>query len=157
MFIVLRPARYVDENEAVEFGEIHLFISRHYAITVRHGEASGLHAARRRLEETELLDAGSAAVAWAVLDKVVDDYRPVVEGIDNDIVEVEQEIFARGADSTQRIYFLKREVIEFHRAVVAAAAAARGARAWCIPAHERRSCAATSATSPTTPGGSTSR
>jgi magnesium transporter len=52
-----------------------------------------------------------------VLDKVVDDYLPVVEGIDNDITEVEQDIFARGGDSTERIYFLKREVIEFHRAV----------------------------------------
>ena len=52
-----------------------------------------------------------------MLDKVVDDYLPVVEGIDNDIQEVEQDIFAGGDDSTERIYFLKREVIEFHRAV----------------------------------------
>ena len=64
-----------------------------------------------------LLDHGVGAVAWAVLDKVVDDYTPVVDGIDNDIQEVEQDIFAGGSDSTQRIYFLKREVIEFHRAV----------------------------------------
>jgi magnesium transporter len=64
-----------------------------------------------------MLDRGPAAVAWAVLDKVVDDYLPVVEGIDNDIQEVEQEIFTAGDDSTQRIYFLKREAIEFHRAI----------------------------------------
>jgi magnesium transporter len=64
-----------------------------------------------------MLEHGVGAVAWAVLDKVVDDYLPVVEGIDNDIQEVEQDIFARGDDSTERIYFLKREVIEFHRAV----------------------------------------
>ena len=86
-------------------------------IAVRRGEASELHPARRRLEASDLLGYGPGAVAWAVLDKVVDDYRPVVEGIDNDIQEVEQDIFARGADSTQRIYFLKREVVEFHRAV----------------------------------------
>jgi magnesium transporter len=117
VFIVLRPARYVDETESVEFGEIHLFLARHYAIAVRHGEASELKPARRRLEGSELLDHGVGAVAWAVLDKVVDDYAPVVDGIDNDIQEVEQDIFAGGTDSTQRIYFLKREVIEFHRAV----------------------------------------
>jgi magnesium transporter len=117
VFIVLRPARYVDETESVEFGEIHLFLARHYAIAVRRGEASELKPARRRLEQSELLARGPGAVAWAVLDKVIDDYAPVVLGIDNDIQEVEQDIFARGADSTERIYFLKREVIEFHRAV----------------------------------------
>ncbi len=117
VFIVLRTARYDDETESVEFGEIHLFLAPHYAIAVRHGMASELKPARRRLEQSEMLAHGVGAVAWAVLDKVVDDYLPVVEGIDNDIQEVEQDIFARGDDSTERIYFLKREVIEFHRAV----------------------------------------
>ena len=117
VFIVLRTACYVDETESVEFGEIHLFLARHYAIAVRHGTASELKPARRRLEQSEMLEHWVGAVAWAVLDKVVDDYLPVVEGIDNDIQEVEQDIFARGDDSTERIYFLKREVIEFHRAV----------------------------------------
>jgi magnesium transporter len=116
VFIVLRPARYDDETESVEFGEIHLFLARRYAIAIRRGEASELRPARMRLERSELLRHGPGAVAWAVLDKVVDDYEPVVEGIDTDIQEVEQDVFARGDDSTQRIYFLKREVIEFHRA-----------------------------------------
>ena len=117
IFMVLKTARYVDETETVEFGEIELFVSRRYVIAVRHGEASELTGVRRRLEESDLLHHGPAAVAWAILDKVVDDYAPVVEGIDNDIQEVEQEIFASGSDSTERIYFLKREAIEFHRAV----------------------------------------
>ncbi|MGH2951585.1 MAG: magnesium/cobalt transporter CorA [Solirubrobacterales bacterium] len=117
-FVVLRPARYVDDREEVEFGEINLFLSRTYVIAVRHGEASGLGVARRRLEgNPELLEFGAAAAVWAILDQVVDDYQPVVDGIENDIEEVEGEIFAERSDSTQRIYFLKREVIEFHRAV----------------------------------------
>jgi magnesium transporter len=117
-FVVLRPARYDDEREVVEFGEIMLFLSSTYVIAVRHGEASGLGEARKRLEgNPEMLELGAAAAVWAILDKVVDDYQPVVDGIENDIEEVETEIFAERADSTQRIYFLKREVIEFHRAV----------------------------------------
>jgi magnesium transporter len=118
-FVVLRTARYNDDREEVEFGEINLFRGVGYAIVVRHGEASDLTGARRRLEaRPELLGEGPAAVAWAVLDKVVDDYMPVVAGIDNDIQEVEEEVFATGhGESTQRIYFLKREVIEFHHAV----------------------------------------
>jgi magnesium transporter len=118
LFIVLRTTRYDDAEEEVEFGEIHLFVGSGYVITVRRGEASDLALARRRLEERpELLRSGPAAVVWAIVDKVVDDYAPVVAGIENDIEEVEQEIFEEGADATQRIYFLKREVIEFHRAV----------------------------------------
>ena len=118
LFIVLRTARYDDAKEEVEFGEIHLFVGSDYVVAVRHGEASELTGARKRLEEHEnLLEAGPGAVVWAIVDKVVDDYTPVVDGIDNDIEEVEEEIFGQQADSTQRIYFLKREVIEFHRAV----------------------------------------
>ena len=117
-FIVLRTARYLDEKEEVEFGEIHLFLGAGYAIVVRHGDASELTGARRRLEQRpELLAEGPGAVAWAVVDKVVDDYMPVVEGIENDIGEVEADIFEGKGESTQRIYFLKREVIEFHHAV----------------------------------------
>lgn len=117
VFMVLRTARYVDESESVDFGEIHVFVSARYVIAVRTGEASELKGVRLRLEESGLLGHGPSAVSWAIVDKVVDDYRPVVEGIDNDIQEVEQEIFTGGSDSTERIYFLKREAIEFHRAV----------------------------------------
>jgi magnesium transporter len=117
-FVVLKTARYDDAAEEVEFGEINLFIGTGYVIAVRHGEASVLGPARTRLEQhPDLLKTGAAAAVWAILDKVVDDYGPVVAGIENDIEEVEDDIFSRRADSTQRIYFLKREVIEFHRAV----------------------------------------
>src|SRR5919198_4216798 len=118
-FVVLKTARYDEAEERVHFGEVHIFLGRGYAITVRHGEASSLKPARQRLEGqyAELLDAGPAAVAWAVLDQVVDDYEPVTEGIDDDIEEVEEDVFTGKGDSSQRIYFLKREVIEFHRSV----------------------------------------
>ena len=117
-FVVLKTARYDDEREEVEFGEINVFLGPGYAIAVRHGAASELGPARRRLEaRPELIEVGPAAAAWAILDKVVDDYEPVAAGIDNDIAEVEQEVFSGDQDVTQRIYFLRREVIEFHRAV----------------------------------------
>jgi magnesium transporter len=117
-FIVLRTARYDDASEAVEFGEVELFLGSGYVLTVRHGAASELGPARRRLEERpELLREGPVSVVWAVTDKIVDDYIPVVDGIDNDIQEVEEQVFAGEGNATQRIYFLKREVIEFHRAV----------------------------------------
>ena len=60
---------------------------------------------------------GPAAVLWAILDKVVDDYAPVVEGLERDIEEVEATVFSGAAAPTERIYFLRREATDFYRAV----------------------------------------
>jgi magnesium transporter len=117
-FVVLRTARYDDDREQVDFGEIHIFAGPGYAVTVRHGEQSDLRPARQRLEaRPELLEEGSLSVVWAVLAQVVDDYEPVAEGLTADIEDAEVRVFEGGADQTERIYFLKREVIEFFRAL----------------------------------------
>jgi magnesium transporter len=117
-FVVLRTARYIDEREEVEFGEISVFMGPSFVITVRQGSASDLHDARLRLEQRpKLLQEGPPAVLWAIVDTVVDDYAPVVEGLERDIEEVERTVFAGSAAPTQRIYFLRREVSDFYRAV----------------------------------------
>jgi len=117
LFVVLRPARYVDESETVEFGEVHVFVGEDFVVTVRHGKASELGKVRKRLEgEPELLQRGPVAVLYAVMDQVVDDYGPVVAGLENDIGEIETEVFGGNASVSRRIYELSREVIEFQRA-----------------------------------------
>jgi magnesium transporter len=119
-FVALRSARYIDAEERVDFGEIHLFLGRGYVVTVRHGEASALRQVRATLEaRPDLLSHGPVAVMWGVLDRVVDDYEPVVAGLDDDIAEVEESVFqpVRRHDPTERIYFLRREVVDFWRAV----------------------------------------
>jgi magnesium transporter len=117
LFCVLRPARYVDETEAVEFGEVHVFAGPQFVITVRHGEAPDLAAVRRGLERRPvLLRRGPVAILHAIMDRVVDDYAPVVAGVENDIDEIEDEVFGVGADVSRRIYELTREVIAFQRA-----------------------------------------
>jgi magnesium transporter len=116
-FVVLKPARYVDETETVEFGEIHVFVGSDFVITVRHGKASALDGVRERLEsEPDLLRRGSVAVLYAIMDEVVDDYAPVVEGLENDIDEIETEVFGGKPEVSRRIYQLSREVIQFQRA-----------------------------------------
>jgi magnesium transporter len=118
LFVVLRPARYVDESETVEFGEIHAFVGRDFVVTVRHGEASALDRVRKRLEaEPALLRRGPEAVLYATMDRVVDDYAPVVAGLENDVDEIETEVFSGNAGVSRRIYELSREVIEFGRAI----------------------------------------
>jgi magnesium transporter len=117
-FAILRTARYDPVREEVEFGEISLFLAPSFVITVRLGIASELHGARLRLEKhPELLQAGPISVLWAILDKVVDDYAPVVEGLEGDIEEIESTVFAGAVAQTERIYFLRREVSDFFRAV----------------------------------------
>ncbi len=117
LFCVLRPARYIDEAETVEFGEVHIFAGPHFVITVRHSEAPDLAAVRQSLEtRPDLLRRGPVAILHAIMDRVVDDYAPVVAGVENDIDEIEDEVFGGGDDVTRRIYELLREVIAFQRA-----------------------------------------
>jgi magnesium transporter len=118
LFTVLRTARYDEEREEVEMGEVSVFLSRRFVITVRQGKASDLHGARLRLEaHPEFLREGSGAVLWAILDTIVDGYAPVIEGLEGDVEEVEQTVFSGAAAPTERIYLLRREATEFYRAV----------------------------------------
>lgn len=117
LFVVLRAARYMDAVEQVDFGELHLFVGPDFVLSVRHGEAPNLAPVRRRLEaDPGLLCRGTEAVLYAILDAVVDGYAPVVAGLQNDIDEIETEVFHGDPQVSRRIYELSREVIEFQRA-----------------------------------------
>ncbi len=118
LFVVLRPARYLDDVERVEFGELHLFVGPNFVVTVRHAESPDLARVRKRLEqEPDLLTLGPQAVLYAVLDQVVDEYAPVAAGLENDIDEIEDQLFGGDAEVSRRIYELSREVIQFQRAI----------------------------------------
>jgi magnesium transporter len=117
LFVVLKAARYRDEAEEVEFGEVHLFLGPNFAITVRHSESPDLSRVRRRLEsDPALLAKGTEAVLYAILDAVVDGYSPVVAGLANDIDEIETEVFRGDPGVSRRIYELSQEVLDFQRA-----------------------------------------
>jgi magnesium transporter len=117
LFVVLRPARYLDDAEEVDFGELHVFVGRDFVLTVRHSETPDLAVVRRRMEsDPGLLARGPEAVLYAILDAVVDGYAPVVAGLQNDIDEIETEVFRGEASVSRRIYELSREVVEFQRA-----------------------------------------
>src|SRR5262252_2446409 len=116
--VILRTARYDDAAEEVEFGEISVFLAPTFVITVRQGVASELRGARQRLEQRpELLAAGSFSALWAILDQVVDDYAPVVAGLERDIDQIEATVFSGTVAPTERIYSLRSEATDFYRAV----------------------------------------
>ena len=118
-FVVLKTVRYDEPTQQVELGDVMLFLGDGFVVTVRHGPARALSGIRKRLErEPELLECGPYSVLYAVADAVVDDYSEILAAVEDDIEEVEERVFSpvRGNDAP-RIYNLKREIIEFRRAV----------------------------------------
>ncbi|WAC67088.1 magnesium and cobalt transport protein CorA [Agrococcus sp. SL85] len=117
LFLVLRPAWYVDATETVHFGEVHVFIGPSFVVTVRHAAKPELTGVRTRMEASpELLRLGPESVLYAVLDQIVDGYSPVVAGLENDIDEIEDSLFGGDEQVSRRIYELLSEVIGFQRA-----------------------------------------
>jgi magnesium transporter len=114
--VVVKTARYVDPKEMIEVGEVSVFVAPDFVITVRHGNAD-LAAVRRRLESRpDLLAHGPGAVLYAIVDHMVDGYMEAAHGFDEDVREVELQVFGEGHNPTERIYKLEREVLEFQAA-----------------------------------------
>ncbi|MEU2897565.1 magnesium and cobalt transport protein CorA [Streptomyces sp. NPDC088106] len=130
LFTVFKTVHYLDHerlsasSEVVETGEVMCFTGRDFFITVRHGGQGSLRALRHRLQDDpELMAKGPSAVLHAIADHVVDGYIAVADAMQDDIDEVETKVFSPGRKGTPRgtdageIYQLKREVLEFKRAV----------------------------------------
>ncbi|RHW25355.1 magnesium and cobalt transport protein CorA [Nocardioides immobilis] len=120
LFLSLKTLWYVDEDDAVETGEINLFVGEDFVITVRHGRGSQLRDARHDLEGKQtVLSHGPSAVVYAVCDTVVDGYLAVMEELQIDVDEVETSVFSeQRTNDSVRIYTLKRELAEVRRAVL---------------------------------------
>ena len=113
--IVLRTARYVDRDETISLGELTVLVWNDAIIAVRYGHASPLTRLRAELEaDPERLDSGPLGVMVAIIAQVVADYSPALDGFENDLIEVEQDVFTEGgAQPVRRLYRLKREVRGF--------------------------------------------
>ena len=120
LFMILKTLWYVDEHDAVETGEINLFVGDNFVVTVRHGAGGGLHEARIALEGMRhVLSHGTSAVVYAVCDQVVDRYEEVAGSLVVDVDEVEASVFGtERTNDSARIYVLKRELAEMRRAVL---------------------------------------
>lgn len=114
LFLVLRTAKYLDNEENVDFGEIQVFVTPRAVLHVRHKAPSKLVNVRAQLEaRPERLSCGPGAVLHAIVDRVVDGYEPVVDGLEQDVREVERQVFNRhlGDNPVERVYGLMRTVL----------------------------------------------
>lgn len=120
VFIVLRTAQMNFKKHHIDFGETHFFLGSNFIVNVRHGSSLSYKEVRSRCEGTpELLSKGPAFALYAVMDSIVDQYFPVIEAMEQELVEVEEQIFGskptRG--TTQRVYELKRELLEVKQVI----------------------------------------
>ena len=118
LFLVVKTVGYRHDAEQLELGEVLVFVGPDFLITVRHGAAGGLGDVREHLEQRpELLALGPGAALHALVDRIVDAYEPVADGLRDDIEELEAEIFStQRGNPVERIYRLRREVLQFGRA-----------------------------------------
>lgn len=118
VFFVLKPLRYIEATSDIETGELMAFVGDHFLVTVRRGEASPLAAIRARIEQTpEVLAQGPMGTLHAIVDSIVDDYRAIDVEIAADLDDIEAAVFSGNAIPSGAVYRLKREVLEFRRAV----------------------------------------
>ena len=113
--VVLRTARYVDREEKISLGELTLLVTERAVISIRYGHASPLSKLRHELEaEPELLQAGPTAVLVAIIEQVIADYSPALNGFEQDVIEVERDVFSDGGPQpVRRLFRLKSEVRTF--------------------------------------------
>ncbi|HEX8357161.1 MAG TPA: magnesium/cobalt transporter CorA [Segetibacter sp.] len=119
VFIVLRTAQ-MNTSQHIDFGETHFFLGNNFIVTLRHGSSIAYSEVRAKCEKTpDLLGQGPGFALYAVMDSIVDQYFPVIEALEQELMSVEEKIFGEkpSRETTQRIYDLKRELLEVKRAI----------------------------------------
>ena len=116
LFIVARTAQA--EGDHIVYGETHIFIGPNYVVTIRHGSARGHTQLRAQLEASpQQLKHGPDFILHGVLDFIVDGYIPIIDAIEDKVLEMEQvalDSFLSRADIT-RLFQLRRELLKFSR------------------------------------------
>ena len=135
LFVVLKPVSYVDSREVIEVSEVAVFLGEDFVVTVRHGASTVLQQVRQQLELGDgTAQLGPVCVLYNAADHVVDEYERAIAAIDDDIAEIEAQVFSTASgDHAERIYELKREVLEFRRAVAPLAAPLAGLATGSVP------------------------
>ena len=125
VFVVLKPVVYLEDQERLDVSELAVFVGPRFVVTVRHGGSTVLKAVREDLDGggQDAVASGPSGVLYRAADLVVDEYERAIAAIDDDIAEIEAQVFSPDSgDHAQRIYSLKREVLELRRAVAPLAA-----------------------------------
>ena len=116
LFVLARTAQF--EGDQITYGETAIFVGRNHIITVRHGSGRGHTDLRAQLEAApKLLAHGVDYVLHGVLDFIVDGYLPIVETIEEDVLDIEQRAIDNFLDRDQvtHLFHLRRQLTRFQR------------------------------------------
>lgn len=119
LFVVARTAQM--ERGRIAFGETHLFVGRGYIVSVRHGASASYAAVRERCEAfAKALSHGETYILYAILDFIVDNYRPVLEATRAEVEALEDTVFRAtpGRSDIERLYALRRDLLRLRSAIV---------------------------------------
>jgi len=119
VFLAIRTAQLAG-GERIDFGETHLIAGKGFIISIRHGASASYTPVRARCERSpELMRIGESFVIYAILDFVTDNYFPVLDAIEEELEEIENEIFAAtpANEKIERIYRLRVELQGMRRVV----------------------------------------
>lgn len=117
-FVVARTAQMT--REGIAFGETHIFVGRGYVVSVRHGASTSYRIVRNRCEASPgSLSQGEDYILYAILDFIVDNYRPVIDRIQAEVDVLEEEVVGHSRQHGQmdELYRLRRELLRLKRAV----------------------------------------
>ena len=118
LFLVLHTATLAEGG--VDFGETHVFVGQRFLVTVRHGASIGLNNVRRRCASLPgQLAKGPSFALYSIMDFIVDNYMPVVEGLQERFDALEQAIFEQrpSRQTLEGLYELKRELLRLHAVI----------------------------------------
>ncbi len=120
VFVVLKPVDYIDHTEIVQVSEVAIFVGPGFVVTVRHGPTTVLRDVRAEFDAgSDLSELGPSGVLYRIADLVVDQYEQTIDYINEDVDEIEAQVFSGDeGDHAERIYKLKREISLFRRAVL---------------------------------------
>jgi magnesium transporter len=118
LFVVARTAQ-MSEGQ-IAFGETHIFVGSGYVVSIRHGASTSYKAVRERCESCpSALAQGEDYILYAILDFIVDNYRPVIDCIQSEVDDLEEEVLRKSLPRREfdRLYRLRRDLLRLRRAV----------------------------------------
>jgi magnesium transporter len=118
LFVVARTAQMAEDQ--IAFGETHLFVGTGYVVSVRHGASTSYKAVRDRCESCPMsLAKGEDYILYAILDFIVDNYRPVIDCIQAEVDGLEEEVLRKSLARREfdHLYRLRRDLLRLRRAV----------------------------------------
>jgi magnesium transporter len=121
LFVVAKPVHFLDDasDDVISTGDLLVFVGCRYVVTVRHGGDIGITKLRKDMQaDGARLKDGPGEVLHALLDLVADGYGAALDELDEQLVRVQEQVFDRAdGEHSKRIFFLKKEVLEFRLAV----------------------------------------